>query len=147
MTATVERRKRGAYEYASFTGASPDAALADLRARSPQMFETLLDAFRGPLAHAELGRAQRELASLAILAAGGGAEAQLAVHARAALHQGWVPSELRALAEHVAVYAGFPRGLNALAVIDGPRRVGDPAPRAGTYAPPGRPRDAGRMPR
>ena len=31
---------------------------------------------------------------------------------------GVTPAELRALCEHVAVYAGFPRALNALEVID-----------------------------
>src|SRR3954469_8773081 len=108
----------GTHEYQGLIGTTPDTSLAELRARSPQLYGSLIDAFGGPLAHAELGRAERELATVAILAAGGGAERQLAVHARAALHQGVAPSELVALAEHVAIYAGFPRAINALAVID-----------------------------
>lgn len=109
---------RATHEYEGLIGTSPHDSLAELRERSPQLFDSLLGAFGGPLARPELGRAERELATLAILAAGGGAERQLAVHARAALHQGLAPAELRALAEHVAVYAGFPRALNALSAID-----------------------------
>ncbi len=49
-----------------------------------------------------------------MLAALGGAERQLTMHARAALRNGVASAELLALAEHVSVYAGFPRALNAL---------------------------------
>ncbi|MEV0787557.1 alpha/beta fold hydrolase [Streptomyces sp. NPDC050423] len=65
-----------------------------------------------------MGRAERELATVSILAALGGAERRLATHTRAALRHGHAASELLALCEHVALYAGFPRALNALAVID-----------------------------
>jgi 3-oxoadipate enol-lactonase len=66
----------------------------------------------------ELSRADRELATVAMLAALGGAEPQLAVHVGVALRAGHGADTLRALAEHVALYAGFPRGLNALTVVD-----------------------------
>jgi len=83
------------------------------------MYETVLEgAFGGPLARSELSRRERELASAAIVAALGGADRRLASHVRGALHQGVAPHELLALAEHVAVYAGFPRALNALDVVD-----------------------------
>lgn len=55
---------------------------------------------------------------VAILAVMGAAERQLASHAAAALRAGVSASELLALCEHVAVYAGFPRALNALTVVD-----------------------------
>lgn len=58
------------------------------------------------------------MATVAILAAIGGAERQLATHTRAALHNGVAAAELLALAEHVSLYAGFPRAINALTVID-----------------------------
>jgi 3-oxoadipate enol-lactonase len=77
----------------------------------------IASAFAGPLARPELSRPARELATVAILSALGGAERQLGVHARAALAHGLRPSELLALAEHVSLYAGFPRALNAAAVI------------------------------
>jgi 3-oxoadipate enol-lactonase len=111
-------RSRGEREYEALIGSAPGEALAELRLSSPQLYEAVVDAFGGPLAEAELGHAARELATVAILSAAGGAERQLAVHARAALRAGLAPSELLALCEHVAVYAGLPRALNALAVID-----------------------------
>jgi len=100
-------------------GSAPEQGLADVRRRSPQMYETLVEgAFGGPLARPELGRAVREMITVAMLATTGGAQSQLAVHAAAALRAGISATELRALAEHVSVYAGFPRALDALAVID-----------------------------
>jgi 3-oxoadipate enol-lactonase len=110
---------RGVREYVALMGVAPEEALADLRLRSPQLYETVVNvAFAGPLARPELGRVQRELATIAIVAASGGAERQLASHVRAALRLGVAPSELLALSEHVALYAGFPRGLNAAAIVD-----------------------------
>ncbi|MFE3984602.1 alpha/beta fold hydrolase [Nocardia tengchongensis] len=115
----MDRNELGAQEYAALIGAAPEQALAEVARRSPQMYEAVVGgAFGGALAHAELGRAAREIATVAITATLGGAERQLASHTRAALHNGVAPSELLALAEHVSVYAGFPRALNALTVID-----------------------------
>lgn len=115
----MDRTDRGRLEYTALMGTVAEEALAEVRLRSPHLYDAVLEgAFGGPLAHPELGRAAREMATLAILAALGGAERQLATHARAALHNGVAGSELLALAEHVSVYAGFPRALNALAVID-----------------------------
>ena len=110
---------RGEHEFEALMGGSPAETLADIRARSPRMYDAVVgSAFGGPLAGAELSRATREVVTVAVLAALGGAEQQLATHARAALLQGVTASELRALCEHVAVYAGFPRGLNALTALD-----------------------------
>src|SRR5882762_5865828 len=115
----MNRYARGESEYEGLMGSSPGQALAEVRRRSPQLYDAVVEgAFGGTLSQAELGRAGRELATVAVLAALGGAEPQLAVHARAALGHGIVASELRALCEHVSVYAGFPRALNALQVVD-----------------------------
>jgi 3-oxoadipate enol-lactonase len=115
----MNRHERGRREFEGLVGAPPEDLLAGVRLRSPQLYEALVDGAAAEiLAHAELGRAERELATVAILAAIGGAEAQLATHTRAALWQGRSPAELRALCEHVALYAGFPRALNALTVVD-----------------------------
>ncbi len=62
-------------------------------------------------------RQAREIATVAILAALGGAEGPLAAHTAAALHNGVDASELLALLEHVSVYAGMPRALGALRVV------------------------------
>lgn len=110
--------ERGEREYEELIGGAPGETLAELRASNPQLYGWLVEgAFGGPLAHAELSREQRELATVAIAAALGAAERQLAIHVAAAMRTGLVASELLALAEHVAVYAGFPRALNANAVI------------------------------
>lgn len=115
----MDRSSRGRQEYQELIGLAPEEALAEIRARSPHMYDAMIEGvFAGTLAHTELSRASREIATIAILAAAGGAERQLVSHVRAALGHGVKPSELRALAEHVTVYAGFPRGLNALTVID-----------------------------
>lgn len=115
----MDRDELGQREYTALIGTPPEEASAEVRLRSPQMYDAMVTgAFGGTLAHSELGRAAREIATVAITAALGGAERQLASHTRAALHNGVSPTELRALAEHVSVYAGFPRALNALTVID-----------------------------
>ncbi|KAB2380975.1 alpha/beta fold hydrolase [Actinomadura montaniterrae] len=115
----MNRDERGRRAYEGLMGVPAEQAFGDVRRISPQMYETVLDgAFGGPLARAELSRRDREIASAAIVAAIGGADRRLASHVRGALHQGVEPHELLALAEHVAVYAGFPRALNALDVVN-----------------------------
>jgi hypothetical protein len=53
---------RGVREYVALMGVAPEEALADLRLRSPQLYETVVNvAFAGPLARPALGRVQREL--------------------------------------------------------------------------------------
>jgi 3-oxoadipate enol-lactonase len=109
----------GRQEYQELMGASPEQALAQLRARSPRLYEAVVGgAFGRVLADVDLSRAAREIATVAILAAAGGAESQLATHIRAALRNGITAAELRALCEQVALYAGFPRALNALRTLD-----------------------------
>jgi len=110
--------ERGAREYFGLLGSSPEQVLAEVKLRAPDLYETVIDGgFGGPLARPELARLSREIATIAILAASGGAERQLATHARAALHNGLDGSELLALLEHVLVYAGAPRALGALSVV------------------------------
>lgn len=55
----------------------------------------------------------RELVTVAMLAAKGGCEPQLDVHLQAALNVGVSHDELRELMIHVAPYAGFPAAINA----------------------------------
>jgi 3-oxoadipate enol-lactonase len=108
----------GEREYESLLGTSAAVELAAIREMSPDVYDTLIShAFGGTLARPELERPVREIATLAILAATGDAETQITTHARAALRLGVSASELLALCEHVAVYAGFPRALNALRIV------------------------------
>lgn len=111
--------QRGLREYTGLVGGDAELEQAGLRAASPELYDTLVrHGFGGMLAGAELSRAQRELATVAIIATLGGAPRQLARHTAAALRHGIGPDELRALCGHLAGYAGFPRALNALTVID-----------------------------
>ena len=67
----------------------PERALADVRLRSPDLHDAVVEgAFGGSLARPELSRAAREIATIAILAAAGGSERALALHAGAALRTG-----------------------------------------------------------
>ena len=114
----MDRTVRGNREYKALIGDTPEAALAGLREQAPDLYESLITgSFGGPLARAELSRQTREIATVAILAALGGAEGPLAAHTAAALHNGVDASELLALLEHVSVYAGMPRALGALRVV------------------------------
>jgi alkylhydroperoxidase/carboxymuconolactone decarboxylase family protein YurZ len=108
--AAMDRHSRGQREYEPLIGSPSAKALAELRLRSPQLDEAVVEAFDGSLAHAELERAARGLATVAILAAGRAAERQLATHAKAALGTGLAPSELLALCrEHVAKWRSWLR--------------------------------------
>jgi 3-oxoadipate enol-lactonase len=60
---------------------------------------------------------ERELLTVAVLAAIGGADNQLGVHVPAALECGADPEDLIQLCEQITPYAGFPRALNALRVV------------------------------
>ncbi|MGD9958990.1 alpha/beta fold hydrolase [Nocardioides sp.] len=110
---------RGAAHFARLMARRPDEALSGVRAASPQMYDWLVNGpFAGPLSGSELTMGQRELATVAVLVALGDSERQLAAHAAAALSHGITATELRGIPLHVSVYAGLPRALNALTVID-----------------------------
>jgi alkylhydroperoxidase/carboxymuconolactone decarboxylase family protein YurZ len=82
------------------------------------MYDAMVEgAFGAPLSRGGLDRATREMTTIAMLCTLGDTSPQITTHARAALRHGVEPAELLALAEHVSVYAGFPRALNALAAI------------------------------
>ncbi|ROR14566.1 alpha/beta fold hydrolase [Erwinia sp. JUb26] len=82
---------------------------------SPILAETLIEhAFGTVFAASTLSRRERELVTVGMLGAIGGAEPQLRIHLEAALRVGADPDELVALAEHASVYVGYPRALNLL---------------------------------
>jgi 4-carboxymuconolactone decarboxylase len=64
-----------------------------------------------------LDLATRELLTLATLIGLGGADPQLAGHTRAALRLGVPPARLAELVIHCVQYVGFPRTINAMAVV------------------------------
>jgi 3-oxoadipate enol-lactonase len=111
----MDRRSIGEHELQAIDGERGAAVVRAVRQVSPTLADALTEfAFGQVFCRAELGRRERELATVAILAAIGGAETQLRVHLGAALRSGVDPDELIALCEHVAPYAGLPRALNLL---------------------------------
>ena len=76
---------RGQREYAGLMGSPPEEGLAEVRMRSPQMYDAVVEAAFGQImAQAGLSRMAREMTTVALLTAAGGAERQLATHAGAA---------------------------------------------------------------
>lgn len=90
----------------SLSGIAPD--LADLAIRF-----VYGDIYSRP----GLGLRERQLATVAVLAALGNARPQLKFHILGALNVGCTPEELIEVMIHLVVYAGFPVGLNGMFVV------------------------------
>lgn len=102
-------------ELSAIDGQRGEQTVATIGETSVTLADTLVEhAFGRVFAQTTLSRRERELVTLGVLGAIGGAEPQLAVHLDAALRVGVHPDELVALAEHMSVYAGYPRALNLL---------------------------------
>lgn len=88
-----------------------------------------------------LDEQQRQLVTLGALAASGGCDAQVAVHANVALEVGLTPDQVVEAVLHALPYIGFPRTINAMEAVRGvlerrgqwPERAGGPP--AGSPAP------------
>ena len=91
----------------------PWEAIGDL---APALAEHIEHALGTVLGQPGLDLRTREIVTVALLAALGNAEQQLAFHAAAALRTGASPTEIVEAVTQVAIYAGIPRALNGLAV-------------------------------
>ena len=108
----------GRRELFAIDGARGEQTEAWIRAASPALADALIEhAFGSIFALTTLSRREREMASVAILAAIGGAEPQLRLHVEAALRVGADRDEIVALVEHLSVYAGYPRAINMLRIV------------------------------
>lgn len=88
-------------------------SLADI---APDFAELLFEFPFGDIyARPGLGLREREIATIAALAAMGNARPQLEVHIRAGLNVGLSQHEIVEVLIQMAVYAGFPAALNGLA--------------------------------
>jgi len=115
---SMERRIIGLKELEAIDGKRSEAVVRAVAKTSPILADAITEFTYGDVfSRAELGRRERELITVALLAAMGGAETQLRVHLSAALRCGAEYDELIALCEHLAPYAGFPRALNALSEL------------------------------
>jgi 3-oxoadipate enol-lactonase len=105
----VSRRKKGLRELDRISRSTGQGIADRLSELSPVLSGILVDHAYGTVySGAELSRKFREIATVAMLAAGG-YTAELRIHLEASLRVGVDFSELVALAEHVSIYAGVPR--------------------------------------
>jgi 4-carboxymuconolactone decarboxylase len=108
----LERGKRALAEIDGETGQNVVAALADI---APDFATYLIEFPFGDIySRPGLGPRDREIATIAALAAMGNAAPQLKVHIEAGLNVGLTRDEVTEILMQMAVYAGFPAALNGL---------------------------------
>jgi 4-carboxymuconolactone decarboxylase len=108
----LERGKRALSEIDGEAGHKVVAALADI---APDFATYLFEFPFGDIySRPGLSLRDREIATVAALAAMGTATPQLKVHIEAALNVGLSRGEITEVLMQMAVYAGFPAALNAL---------------------------------
>lgn len=95
---------------------APERVRANLDAFAPEAAELLLGhAFADIVGRAGIDLRQREMLTVAMLAAMGTAPAQLEFHIRAALNTGVTREEIVEIVLQVSVYASVPAAMNAIA--------------------------------
>lgn len=115
--ANVQRRKHGLQVLSRIDGSQGEAVIASLAEVSPALgHHVAAFAFGDIYDRPGLDPRSRQLVTLGVLTALGGCEPQLRVHIGAALNVGLTQDEVIEAILHAAVYAGFPRALNATAV-------------------------------
>lgn len=108
----LERGKRALAEIDGEAGHKVVAALADI---APDFATYLFEFPFGDIySRPGLSLRDREIATVAALAAMGTASPQLKVHIEAALNVGLSQAEITEILMQMAVYAGFPAALNGL---------------------------------
>ena len=111
------RAERGRRLLNEIDGAAGEAVIAGLQDIAPDFAELLFEFPFGDIyARDGLSLRDRELATVAALSAMGTAPKQLGVHVHGALNVGVTREEIVEVMMQMAVYAGFPAALNALAV-------------------------------
>ncbi|WP_407276285.1 carboxymuconolactone decarboxylase family protein [Halothiobacillus sp. DCM-1] len=96
------------------SAAAQQAALAEI---APEVSAWVTEFAYGTVyARPGLGLKERELVTVAALAAMGHTPAQLRAHLRAARRAGWSQAELIEALMQLTVYAGFPAAINALMI-------------------------------
>lgn len=112
-----ERYERGLKRLAEVDGDAGEKVVADLASFVPDFARLLVEFPFGDIYNRPgLDLRSREIATVAMLAALGGCERQLAVHVNAALNVGLSREEVIETLMQVSVYAGFPRALNGISV-------------------------------
>jgi 4-carboxymuconolactone decarboxylase len=110
-----DRYQRGLEKLKEIDGDHGEQVVEAIRAISPDFARYLVEFPFGDIySRPQLGLRERELATVAALAAMGNAEPQLKVHLNAALNVGCTREEILEVVIQMAVYAGFPAALRAL---------------------------------
>lgn len=109
------RYRRGLEQLKAIDGPGGEEVVAKVGALSPDFARYLVEfPFGDVYSRPGLGLREREIATIAALAAMGTARPQLKVHVRAGLNVGLSREEILEIIIQMAVYAGFPAALNAL---------------------------------
>ena len=112
---TPTRYTRGLAALAAIDGEAGQNVIDSLADIAPDFGRYVVEyAFGDVYSRPGLAARDRQLVTIGSLAALGGCEPQLEVHVNAALNVGLTPDEIVEAIMHAAVYAGFPRGLNAM---------------------------------
>ncbi|GAA4973196.1 carboxymuconolactone decarboxylase family protein [Actinoplanes utahensis] len=113
-TANLNRRDHGLDVLAKIDGHAGTSVIDSLTDVSPALgHHVAAFAFGDIYDRPGLDARSRQLVTIGVLTALGGCEPQLKVHVGAALNVGLTPDEIVEAMLHAAVYAGFPRALNA----------------------------------
>jgi 4-carboxymuconolactone decarboxylase len=114
-SAADDRYERGAAKLREVDGDRGLAVIDALADVAPDLGRYVVEfAYGDTYSRPDLEPRQRQLVTIGILAALGGAEPQLTVHVNAALNVGLTPTEIIGAIIHAVPYVGFPRALNAL---------------------------------
>ena len=109
------RLERGSRQLTRIDGAGGQAVIDALADIAPDFATYLLEFPFGDIySRPGLGLREREIATIAALAAMGNATPHLRVHIRAGLNVGLTRAEITEVLMQMAVYAGFPAALNGL---------------------------------
>lgn len=112
---TETRLERGHRHLARIDGAGGQAVVEALADIAPDFATYLLEFPFGDIYDRDgLSLREREIATIAALAAMGNAQPQLKVHLQAGLNVGLSRDEIVEILMQMAVYAGFPAALNGI---------------------------------
>lgn len=113
-----ERYQRGLARLGEIDGAAGEAVIASLADIAPDLGRYIIEfGFGDVYSRPGLDLKTRELATVAALTAMGNARPQLEVHISAALSVGATKAEIVEVIIQMALYAGFPASLNAIAAL------------------------------
>ena len=115
MTEHSERYQRGWDMLKTIDGEAGERVIASLQDLAPDLARYVIEfGFGDVYSRGVLTLKEREIATVAALAALGTAQPQLKVHLHGALNVGCSREELVELLIQMAVYAGFPAALNGV---------------------------------